>query len=95
MLTLEFAGNDVSNVIFPVHLSKEAFQLQELPVIFVVEPGFNRNAVIDLVSKCVRRIVYQDGGSQIPAQDIQIFQEISLDRETRLAEKAMVKVDAI
>ena len=71
-------------------LLQKAGQFEQLRVVGTLKPRFNGYPVVDLIAKGVRRIVHQDGATEIPSEHIQIFEEISFDAETGVAKEAMV-----
>ena len=56
----KLGSNGSSNVLTVMQGVEEAPQLEEFGVIGIIKPRFNWNTVVNLISKGMRAIVYQD-----------------------------------
>ena len=88
-MRLKLGPHHLPHVLHPMKRPQEPFQLQKLRVMRVVEPRFDGNAVVDIVSERVGAVVDEDGPSEITAEYGEVFEEISLDGEAGVAEHAM------
>lgn len=56
-VALELVANGLTDAA-GLELTQKSFELEEFPIVGIVEPGFNGNAVVDLVSKGMGRVVH-------------------------------------
>lgn len=63
-VALELVANGLTDAA-GLELTQKSFELEEFPIVGVVEPGFNGNAVVDLVSKGMGRVVHQNGPGEV------------------------------
>lgn len=88
---LKFVAQDGANVGSGVNgPQQEALQFSQFAVVGIVPPRFNRNPIVDLIPKGVRRIVHQDRLTQIASQNIQIFQIIAFDGQASVPIEPMM-----
>ena len=65
---------------------EEWHKLHQLVVRSVNKPGLDGNAVLQLISECLRGVVDDDCLRQVPAEDIQILDVVAIDTDTMLSE---------
>ena len=65
---------------------QEWHKLHQLVVRSVNKPGLDGNAVLQLISECLRGVVDDDCLRQVPAEDIQILDVVAIDTDTMLSE---------
>lgn len=61
-------------------------KLHQLVVRSVNKPGLDGNAVLQLISECLRGVVDDDCLRQVPAEDIEILDVVAVDADTMLSE---------
>ena len=77
-------GSDVSPLLH--QFEQEWHKFHQLIVRAVNKPGLDGNAVLQLISECLRGVVDDDCLRQVPAEDIQILDVVAIDTDTMLSE---------
>ena len=70
-------------------------ELEELPILPIVEPALDGDAVVDLIPKRVGGVVDENLASKGSPQDVQVLQVVALDREARLPEHPVLDVPSL
>eukprot|EP00300_Choanocystis_sp_HF-7_P000598 c10497_g1_i1.p2 GENE.c10497_g1_i1~~c10497_g1_i1.p2 ORF type:complete len:116 (+),score=10.92 c10497_g1_i1:137-484(+) len=78
-----------SNIFHLRQLVQERKQIHQLFVRVIIEPARYRNAVVQLISKRLNRVVNDDCRGQVATEHTQVLQKISLNFNTRLAVLSM------
>ena len=87
VVQLEVISHQGSHVPPLLHqFEQEWHKLHQLVVRSVNKPGLDGNAVLQLISECLRGVVDNDCLRQIPAKDIQILDVVAIDTDTVLSE---------
>ena len=68
------------------NILKERQQLSKLTITGVHEPALYRNTILQLVAKRLGGIINNEGFTEVPAQDVQILDVVTMDTYTVLAE---------
>ena len=77
-------GSHVSPLLH--QFEQEWHKFHQLVVWSVNKPGLDGNAVLQLISECLRGVVDDDCLRQVPAEDIQILDVVAIDTDTMLSE---------
>ena len=95
LLRLKLLVNHGPHIIVSQNPFQELCKLQEFPVVRVFEPRLDRHAVIQLVPKGMRRVVYENRLAQVAIKDVQVLQIISFHMKAGLPEETVLNVDIV
>ena len=89
VVQLEVISDQGSHISPLLHQFEEEWdELHQLVVRSVNKPGLDGNAVLQLISECLRGVVDDDCLRQVPAEDIQILDVVAIDTDTMLSEQS-------